>query len=37
VPSAAATCIGPVSFVKSTRHSFSNAISSRKEVWPHKF
>lgn len=32
VPSAAATCIGPVSFVSSTRQSFSNAMSSRSEV-----
>ena len=34
VPSAAATCIGPVSFVKTRRQIFINAISSRKEVWP---
>ena len=36
VPSAAATCIGPVSFVSKTRQSFSNDISSRSEVWPDK-
>jgi len=34
--SAAATCIGPVSLVKSTRQSFKSDMSSRKEVWPHK-
>ena len=36
VPSAAATCIGPVSFVSNTRQSFRSAISSRKEVLPDK-
>ena len=37
VPSAAATCIGPVSLVSRTRHSLSNAQSSRREVLPAKF
>ncbi len=36
VPSAAATCIGPVSFVKRTRQSFRSDMSSRKEVLPDK-
>lgn len=34
VPNAAATCIGPVSFVSRTRESLSNAINSRRDVWP---
>lgn len=34
---AAATCIGPVSFVKSTRQIFKSAINSRSEVFPAKF
>ncbi len=34
VPSAAATCMGPVSLVSSTRQSFSKAINSRSEVRP---
>src|ERR1019366_6174291 len=34
VPSAAATCIGPVSLVSRTQQSFSKAISSRSEVLP---
>src|SRR5271154_4252953 len=33
-PSADATCIGPVSFVKSTRQDFKSDINSRKEVLP---
>ncbi len=36
VPNAAATCIGPVSLVKSTRQIFRSDISSRKEVFPAK-
>ena len=32
VPSADATCIGPVSFVSKTRQHFKSAISSRNEV-----
>src|ERR1700722_7071018 len=34
IPNAAATCIGPVSFVNSTRQSFKSAINSRKEAFP---
>src|SRR5208283_5601717 len=36
-PSAAATCIGPESFVSSTRQTFSSVISSRSEVFPARF
>ncbi len=34
VPSAAATCIGPLSLVSRTRQHLSRVISSRKEVFP---
>src|SRR5437879_5228294 len=34
VPTAAATCIGPLSFVSSTRQSFSRTQSSRSVVFP---
>ena len=36
VPTAAATCIGPVSLVSRTRQDFKSAISSRREVLPHR-
>jgi hypothetical protein len=37
VLSAAATCIGPVSFVSRTRQIFSKAINSRRDVFPATF
>lgn len=37
ISKAAATCIGPVSFVKRTRQIFKSDISSRSEVLPQQF
>src|SRR6266478_5759003 len=37
VPTAAATCIGPESFVSKTRQSLSKTQSSRRDVLPAKF
>ena len=36
ISNAAATCIGPVSFVSKTRHNFNSDINSRNEVLPAK-
>src|SRR5213594_3902721 len=36
VPTAAARCIGPVSFVSNTRHNRTAAQNSRSEVFPAK-
>src|SRR5204862_2296470 len=36
VPTAAATCIGPLSLLSSTRQYFSRTQSSRRVVWPER-